>query len=165
MIRLTVDAALGERLREEVVGHRSLGRDALEAHRDRVRLPRPDPDGQVPVVAGVAQDDDVLRGHHVDADALDDHLVERTVCAPLLLLSPGPPLDMAEFYSRSGRGRGLAGSRRAAAFDAAARWAEPLGCADGTVVAGGRTLRAGDGDAPGEDGTLGPGRRSGGCTG
>ena len=37
-------AELGERPREEVVGQRPLGRDALQLHGDRVRLPWTDPD-------------------------------------------------------------------------------------------------------------------------
>ena len=62
--------------REEVVRHRPLRRHALQAHGDGVGLPRPDPDGQVPLANGVAQDHHVLGREHVDADAFDDHLVE-----------------------------------------------------------------------------------------
>ena len=102
MMRLTVTphSASVWLNRSWVIG--PLRRDALQAHRDRVRLPRPDPDRQVAIVGRVAQDDDVLRGHHVHADALDNHLVQRAVAPPLSTVR-GLPVDMPEFYSRSGR--------------------------------------------------------------
>src|SRR5450759_1597189 len=67
---------LAEGVREQVVGQRPLWRDALQPHRDRVRLPGPDPDGQVPLAVELLEDDDVLAGGHVHANALDDHLHE-----------------------------------------------------------------------------------------
>ena len=52
------------------------GGQALELHRDRARLPRPDPDRQVALALGLLEDHDVAAREHVDPDALDDHLDE-----------------------------------------------------------------------------------------
>ena len=71
---LDVRAELLERRREQVVGQRAFGRQALEAHRDRAGLPWPDPDGQVSLALALLEDHHVAVGQHVDAHALDDHL-------------------------------------------------------------------------------------------
>ena len=60
--------------REQVVGERPLGRDALELQRDRVRLPGADPDGQVAVAPGLLEDHHVLGRQRVHAHALHHHL-------------------------------------------------------------------------------------------
>ena len=60
--------------RQQVVRERSLGLDALQLHGDRLGFPAADPDGQIALVVGLAQDDHVLRRQHVDTHALDDHL-------------------------------------------------------------------------------------------
>ena len=65
-----------ERRREQVVGERPVGGEALELHRDRARLPRPDPDREVAIPLGLLEDHDVAARQHVDPDALDDHLDE-----------------------------------------------------------------------------------------
>ena len=70
--------------REEVVGQRPVGGQALELHRDRARLPRPDPDREVAIVLGLLEDHDVAAREHVDADALDHHLDESVAVARLL---------------------------------------------------------------------------------
>ena len=72
-------AELLERRREQVVGQRPLGGQALELHRDRARLPRPDPDREVAVAVGLLEDDHVAAREHVDPDALDDHLDQSVV--------------------------------------------------------------------------------------
>jgi hypothetical protein len=51
--------------------------------------PRTDPDGQVALADRVTQDHDVLRRHHVDADALDDHLVQAAVAVTAVVVAPG----------------------------------------------------------------------------
>ena len=84
-------AAPSRRARSSVCAKRSWvsgrsGVDALELHGDGVGLPRPDPDGQVPVALGLLEDDDVLGREHVDADALDDHLVQAHRHRPILRL-------------------------------------------------------------------------------
>ena len=70
------DAEVRQDAHEQVVGERALGLHALELHGDRLRLPAADPDGQVALAVGFPEDDDVLRGEHVDADALHDHLAQ-----------------------------------------------------------------------------------------
>ncbi len=68
------DAELPERRGEDVVGERPLRGQALELHRDRVRLPGADPDRQVALAVELLEDDDMLAREHVDADALHGHL-------------------------------------------------------------------------------------------
>ena len=65
--------------REQVVGEGPLRRQALETHRDRARLPRPDPDRQVALAVGLLEDHDVAAREHVDPNALDDHLDQLVV--------------------------------------------------------------------------------------
>ena len=103
---LHVNAELGERLAEEVVSHRPLGRHALEAHGDCVRLPRTDPDRQVSLAYGVAQDHHVLRRHHVDADALDDHLVQVAVVVVAVVVATGGHGRILSRYPGRGVRRG-----------------------------------------------------------
>ena len=59
-IRVDAHTELQERAREQVVGQRSLRQHALEACGDGVRLPGPDPDGQVAVAVPLSEQDDVL---------------------------------------------------------------------------------------------------------
>ena len=79
-----------ERRGEQVVGQRPLGGQALELHRDRARLPRPDPDRQVAVAVGLLEDHHVAAGEHVDPDALDEHLDELVVHGRII---PRRPAD------------------------------------------------------------------------
>ena len=99
-MRSTSTLSSVEHVRQQVVRERALGGDALELHRDRLGLPAADPDGQVALALRLAEDDDVLRGKHVDADALDDHLAQprqhRSILHPR---APGQP------ESRSPRSR------------------------------------------------------------
>ena len=62
--------------REEVVGQRTIRSEALELHRDRARLPWPDPDREIPIPLRLLEDDDMPARQHVDPDALDHHLDE-----------------------------------------------------------------------------------------
>ena len=67
------------------------GRQALELHRDRARLPRPDPDREVAVAVGLLEDHHVPAGEHVDPDALDDHLDQLVVRhRPIIPRPPAP---------------------------------------------------------------------------
>ena len=60
---------------EEVVRHRPRRRCALELHQDRRRLRVADPDGQELVVFDGLQQHDRLLADHVEAHAVDDHLL------------------------------------------------------------------------------------------
>ena len=66
---------LGEDVREEVVRHRPGRRGSLELHQDRCCLRMADPDRQELVAVGGLQQDDRLLADHVEADAVDDHLL------------------------------------------------------------------------------------------
>ena len=95
------DAEALEGAGEEVVGQRPVGRQALELHRDRARLPRPDPDREVAIVVGLLEDDHVAAREHVDPDALDHHLDESV---PRLRLLAGHGRDYPTRNSSSGPG-------------------------------------------------------------
>ena len=62
---------------EQVVGHRPRGAGALELHQDRGGLGMADPDRQELVAVGGLQQHDRLLADHVEADAVDDHLLHR----------------------------------------------------------------------------------------
>ena len=100
MTRSIAHAELLEGRREQVVGQRPLRGQALELHRDRARLPRPDPDRQVAVAVGLLEDDHVAAGEHVDPDALDDHLDQPVVHRP-----DYPTVGRGRRPARAGRGR------------------------------------------------------------
>ena len=99
MTRSTRTPSSSSVAREQVVGERPVRGQALELHRDRARLPRPDPDRQVAVALGLLEDDDVAAGQHVDPHALDDHLDE-------LVVRPWPAI-----IPRPAGGRPVAGRR------------------------------------------------------
>ena len=84
-------AELLERRREQVVGERAFGRQALELHRDGAGLPRTDPDREVAVAGGLLEDHHVAAGEHVDPDALDDHLDQSVVHGRIIPRSAGSP--------------------------------------------------------------------------
>ena len=86
--RATVRVERLERAGEQVVGQRPLRRQALQAHRDRARLPRSDPDGQVALAPRLLEDDDVAAGEHVDPHALDDHLDQPVVVHAAIIPRP-----------------------------------------------------------------------------
>ena len=59
---------------EQVVGQRPGGLDALLLERDRGGLDRADPDRQIAVAVGLAQQEDRLVRGQFDPDAHDAHL-------------------------------------------------------------------------------------------
>ena len=58
------------------MGHRPRRRGALQLHQDRGRLGMPDPDRQEFVAVNGLQQDDRLLADHVEADAIDLHLLQ-----------------------------------------------------------------------------------------
>ena len=80
---LALGLELLEHVVEQVVCHRARGRGALELHQDRRRLRVADPDRQEAVAVDRLQQDDRLLAHHVEADAIDLHLLHRQISAAL----------------------------------------------------------------------------------
>src|SRR5919202_1822416 len=66
---------LSEHLRHEIVRHGPRRGRALELHEDRGGLRVADPDREEPVSVGRLQEHDRLLADHVEAHAVDDHLV------------------------------------------------------------------------------------------
>ena len=69
------DLELAEHVAEQVVGHRARRLRALQLHQDRRGLGMADPDRQELVALGRLQQNDRLLADHVEADAIDDHLL------------------------------------------------------------------------------------------
>ena len=67
---------LAEHVEEQVVRHRPRRRGALELHQDRGRLRVPDPDRQELVRVDSLEQHDRLLADHVEAHAVDDHLLQ-----------------------------------------------------------------------------------------
>jgi hypothetical protein len=66
---------LRQHLRDQVVGHRSRRVGSLELHQDRGGLGMTDPDREELVAVAGLQKHDRLLPDHVEADAVDDHLL------------------------------------------------------------------------------------------
>jgi len=72
---LAGDVELAEHVAQQVVRHRPRRRGALQLHQDRRGLRVADPDRQELVAVNGLEQDDRLLADHVEAHAVDDHLL------------------------------------------------------------------------------------------
>ena len=76
------DLELGEHVEQQVVRHRPRRRRSLELHQDRGGLGMPDPDREELVRVDGLEQHDRLLADHVEAHAVDDHLLQNSSSAP-----------------------------------------------------------------------------------
>ena len=109
------DVELAEHVAEQVVRHRPRRRRALQLHQDRRRLGVADPDRQELVAVGGLEQHDRLLADHVEADAVDDHLLHWALPGRGPLKYRSRPSGLARARrARRGVQRQHAGERRAA---------------------------------------------------